>query len=306
MNLATLDFNLLKVLDALVRTQSVSKSAEKLNVTQSAVSHALKRLRGIFDDPLLVRDGAVMRATVRALALKEPLERAMSDIHALLSSASDFDPACARRTFRLAMSDAMTVEGLPNLLQLVRREAPGIDLLVETGGPVHSCHLLMEDKADLALGVFPSAPGGLQRQELYRDKLVCIVDSANARLRSGTLDLEAYLESPHVTVAASSDSGIQLDDILRSMGITRRIVASVPHYLAIPALISGTDLIAHSRRKLLDVFHSSRELVVVPIPVPFPVPDLVFEQVWHERHAIDRGQVWLRSVVTRALTPAQP
>lgn len=302
MNLATLDLNLLKVLDALLKTGSVSKAADRLHVTQSAVSHALKRLRDIFQDPLLVREGAVMRVSARGLALCEPLERAMVDIHALISVAADFDPAHSRRTFRLAMSDAMTVEGLPSLVQLVRREAPGIDILVETGGPVHSCRLLMDDKADLALGVFPSAPHGLRRQELYRDELVCIVDRSNPRLADGALGAQAYLQSPHVTVSASSDSGIQLDDILRSMGMARRIVASVPHYLAIPALIAGTDLVAHSRRKLLEVFRSSQDLMVVPIPVPFPVPELVFELVWHERHMLDQGQIWLRGIVARALS----
>ena len=97
MNLATLDLNLLKVLHALLKTESVSKAADRLHVTQSAVSHALKRLREIFRDPLLVRDGALMRASPRALALKEPLERAISDIHALMTLASDFDPARSRR-----------------------------------------------------------------------------------------------------------------------------------------------------------------------------------------------------------------
>jgi DNA-binding transcriptional LysR family regulator len=299
--LATLDFNLLKVLDALLRTQSVSRAAEDLNVTQSAVSHALRRLRDIFGDPLLVREGAVMKASARALALRDPLERAMSDIHALMTASSHFDPALSHRLFRLAMSDAMTVEGLPSIVKFVRREAPNVDIRVETGGPVHSCRLLLEDKADLALGVFPSVPDGLKGEELYRDELVCIVDRANPRLRNGQLSLQAFLDLPHVTVAPSSDSGVQLDDILRAMGYSRRIVASVPHYLAIPSLISGTDLIAHSRRKLLDVFRSASGLVMLPVPVPFPVPDLVFAQVWHEREDLDAGQQWLRGLVSRAL-----
>ncbi|MDB5508158.1 MAG: hypothetical protein JWL93_627 [Hyphomicrobiales bacterium] len=301
MNLATLDFNLLKTLDALLETESVSRTAAKLNVTQSAVSHTLKRLREQFDDPLLVREGAVLRATARARTLREPLERAMSDIHALMTTMSAFDPATAARSFRLAMSDAMTVEGLPSIIRLVRREAPNVDLLVETGGPLNSIRLLLEDVADVALGVFPSVPDPLRPEELYRDQLVCIADGDNPKLRGGRLDFEAFLHSPHVTVAQSSDSGIQLDDILRAMGLSRRIVASVPHYLAIPSLISGTDLVAHSRRKLIEVFRSANRLAVMPVPVPFDVPDLVFMQVWHPRQDFDRGQIWLREIIRRAL-----
>ena len=172
---------------------------------------------------------------------------------------------------------------------------------LKPGGPVHSCRLLLEEKADLVLGVFPAVPDGLRSEELYRDQLVCIADRANPRLKHGKLTLQAFLDCPHVTVSPSSDSGIQLDDILCAMGMKRRIVASVPHYLAIPSLISGTDLVAHSRRKLIDVFRSASNLVVMPVPVPFPVPELVFLQVWHPRADLDTSQIWLRDIVRRAI-----
>jgi DNA-binding transcriptional LysR family regulator len=301
MNLNALDLNLLKVLDALLKTNSVSKSAAQLNVTQSAVSHALKRLREIFSDPLLTRVGGQMVATPRATALRQPLEEAMSDIFALMSSTSEFEPASSTRIFRLAMSDAMTAEGLPSIVQAVRRRAPHVQLLVETGGPVQSCRLLLDGKADVALGVFPSVPKGLESEELYRDQLVCIADRSNSFLKNGQLTFKKFMAAPHVTVSPSSDSGIQVDDILRAMGFDRRIVASVPHYLAIPPLIAGTDLIAHSRRKLVDVFRSSKRLQIMPVPVPFPVPDLIFAQVWHTKHKHDRAQIWLRDVIRDAL-----
>lgn len=301
MHLNSLDLNLLKVLDALLKTSSVSKSAAQLNVTQSAVSHALKRLRELFGDPLLIRVGGQMVATSRALSLRQPLEKAMSDIFALMSSTSDFEPSASTRVFRLAMSDAMTAEGLPLIVQAVRRKAPNVQLLVETGGPVQSCKLLLEDKADIALGVFPSVPEGLESDELYRDQLICIADKSNSFLKKGQLSFKSFLAAPHVTVSPSSDSGIQLDDILRAMGFDRRIVASVPHYLAIPPLIAGTDLVAHSRRKLVDVFRSSKRLQIMPVPVPFSVPDLVFAQVWHSKHKHDRAHGWLRAVIADVL-----
>lgn len=301
MNLSSVDLNLLKAMDALLKTESVSRAAVMLNVTQPAVSHALRRLRDIFNDPLLVRHGTGLRATERALSLMAPLEQAMSQCHALFNAAEQFDPKESTRVFRLAMSDAMTVEGLPRIVQLIRLEAPNVDIRVETGGAVHSCRLLIEDKADLALGVFPSIPDALRSRELYRDQLVCIADSSNPRLRKNRLSLRAYLDSPHVTVALSSDSGIQLDAILHSMGMNRRIVASVPHYLAIPSMIAGTDLIANSRRKLVNVFKSASDLVLMPIPVPFTVPELVFTQVWHARQHLDRGQIWLRETIDTAV-----
>jgi DNA-binding transcriptional LysR family regulator len=301
MNLSSVDLNLLKVLHALLDTLSVSRAAGRLNVTQPAVSHALKRLRELFRDPLIVRRGAGMEPTAAALQLKDPLAALIAGTQSLLTIANRFDPARDARTFRLAMSDAMTIEALPKIVAAIRARAPLVNLVVERGGPLYSCDLLINDRADLALGVIPKLPHALRSRELYRDELVCIADRGNRFLKRGRLSLEAFLSCPHVTMGESSDSGIQLDDILEAVGMTRRIVLTVPHYLAIPAAVVGTDLVSHSRRKLLRVLRATGNLVAMPVPVPFPVPDLVFSLVWHPRHELDAAHVWLRDLVLRAL-----
>jgi DNA-binding transcriptional LysR family regulator len=301
MNLSSIDLNLLKALHALLETHSVSKAAAQLNVTQPAVSHALKRLRDLFRDPLIVRQGAVMEPTATALQLKAPLAALIAGTQSLLTIANRFDPAKDARTFRLAMSDAMTVEALPKIVASVRARAPLVDLVVERGGPIQSCDLLINDRADAALGVIPQLPQMLRSQELYRDELVCIADRSNRFLKRGRLSPQAFLRCPHVTMAESSDSGIQLDDILKSMGLKRRIAVTVPHYLAIPAAVAGTDLVSHSRRKLLQMLRVTGNLVAMPVPVPFQVPELVFSLVWHPRHELDAAHVWLREVITNSL-----
>ena len=106
-------------------------------------------------------------------------------------------------------------------------------------------------------------------------------------------------------MAQNSDSGIELDSILDSMGFQRHVSVSVPHYLAIPATIVGTDLVAHSRRKLLQMLTLGPELVAMPVPVPFPVPELVFSLVWHPRKELDAAQIWLRSIVHRSVKNKQ-
>jgi DNA-binding transcriptional LysR family regulator len=301
MNLSAVDLNLLKVLDALLETHNVSRAAARLNVTQPAVSHALKRLRELFRDPLIVRRGAVMEPTAAALQLKAPLAAVIAGTQSLLTIAHRFDPARDTRTFRLAMSDAMTIEALPKIVASVRARAPLVDLVVERGGPIQSCDLLINDRTDVALGVIPKLPQALRSRELYRDDLVCIADRSNRFLKRGRLSLEAFLRCPHVTMGESSDSGIQLDDILKSMGLERRIALTVPHYLAIPATVVGTDLVSHSRRKLLHMMRATGSLVAMPVPVPFPVPDLVFSLVWHPRHELDAAHVWLREIISRSL-----
>jgi LysR family transcriptional activator of mexEF-oprN operon len=115
------------------------------------------------------------------------------------------------------------------------------------------------------------------------------------------MTLQAYLDSPHVTVARNLDTGIQVDEILDSMAVPRRIVVAVPHYLSVPSLIRGTDLVAHTRRRLLSVFRMTSDLIVFPVPLPMKVPELEFIQIWHKRYEGDPGHRWLRDLVLQAV-----
>lgn len=297
MNLRTVDLNLLVALDALLSECNVSRAAEKLGMTQSALSHALRRLRVVFGDPLFRRGPRGMEPTDRALALRQPLEDALADIHSLLSSRIVFDPATTTRTFRLSMSDAMSVEALPLIVRRLRRQAPGIDLRVTTWSRREACARIENDQVDIAIGAFPQRPEGLLQRELYRDELVCVADKNHPLLKQGRMSEQAYLACPHVTVAPNLDSGIQLDDIFAAMGLVRRVVATVPHYLAVPALIRGTDLIANTRRRLVEVLRTSSGLVIFPIPVKVHVPALSFLQIWHRRYDGDAGHRWLRDLI---------
>ena len=303
MNLKAIDLNLLVAFDVLMSECSVSRAAQRLAVTQPAVSHALKRLRDLLKDELLIRGPRGMQPTPRALSLHPAVQSVLADVHSLLSTTAAFDPAQTERTFRLSMSDAMSVEALPLIVQRIRREAPRIDLVISTSGPQDACQRIADDKIDLAIGVYPHVPKDLLSRELYRDTLICVADKRNKRLKNGKLSLKAYLESPHVTVGPNRDTGIQLDEILDSMGIPRRIVAAVPHYLSVPALIRGTDLVAHTRRRLLSVFRNTTDLAVFPVPLPMKVPDLEFIEIWHKRYDGDPGHRWLRDLVWDAVRP---
>ena len=199
------------------------------------------------------------------------------------------------------MSDAMSVEALPLIVRKLRKTAPNIDLLVTSSGPRDACARIINDEVEIAIGVFPHVPPELLRRELYRDQLVCVADKNHPLLTHGRMDEKSYLSSPHVTVAPNLDSGVQLDDIFVAMGFNRRVVATVPHYIALPALIRGTDLIAHTRLRLLNVLRSSSNLVVFSIPAPIRVPELSFEQIWHARHEGDPGHRWLRDLIIDAV-----
>jgi DNA-binding transcriptional LysR family regulator len=297
MNLKTIDLNLLVAFDALMAQRHVSRAAEKLGMTQSALSHALKRLRVVFDDPLLRRGPRGMEPTERALSLCEPVKAILAEIQSVVSTSIVFDPTTTQRMFKLSMSDAMNMEALPLIVRNLRKAAPSIDLLVSTSGPREACARILNDEVELAIGVFPHVPFEIVRRELYRDVLVCVADKNNPRLKRGRMDEESYLASPQVTVAPNLDSGVQVDEIFAAMGFPRRIVATVPHYTAIPGLVRGTDLVAHTRRRLINVLRTSANLVVFPIPAPFRVPELCFEQLWHPRYEEDAGHRWLRNLI---------
>lgn len=303
MNLRSIDLNLLVAFDALVSERSATRAANALGVTQPAVSHALKRLRHLFKDDLLVRGPHGMQPTGRALSLHPHVQSVLADIRSIISTGAEFDPATTQRTFRLSMSDAMSVEALPLIVRRIRRDAPNLDVVISASGPQESCRRIADDDIDLAIGVFPHVPKDLLSRELYRDTLICIADKRNQRLNGGVMSLQAYLDSPHVTVARDRDTGIQIDEILDSMGIPRRIVVAVPHYLSVPSLIRGTDLVAHTRTRLLSVFRRSSDLVVFPVPLPMTVPELEFVQIWHKRYEGDPGHRWLRDLVLNAVRP---
>jgi len=301
MNLKSVDLNLLVAFDALMSERSVSRAAAKLGITQSALSHALKRLRIMFGDPLMRRGPRGMEPTERAISLQQPMNGILANIHSIISTKLAFDSARTKRTFKLSMSDAMSVEALPLIVRKLRKHAPNIDLLVTSSGPKDACARIINDEVEIAIGVFPHVQPELLRRELYRDELICVADKNNPLLRRGRMDEKSYLASPHVTVAPNLDSGVQLDEIFVAMGLNRRVVATVPHYIALPALIRGTDLIGHTRLRLVNVLRSSSNLVVFPIPARIRVPELSFEEIWHARYEDDPGHRWLRDLINDAV-----
>ncbi|WP_168197876.1 LysR family transcriptional regulator [Pseudolabrys sp. FHR47] len=306
MNLRQVDLNLLTTFEELMTQRSVSHVAERLGVTQPAISHSLNKLRLLFGDQLLVRGPGGMQPTARAIALYPQVREALASIHSLLSTTILFDPAHSERTFRISMTDAVIVEALPFIIRRIRQSAPNINLTITASVAQDDTQRLNDDKVDLAIGVFPHVEANLISRELYRDTIVCIADKNNKLLKNGRLDLSSYLSSPHITVGPDHDTGLQLDVLMNSLGIGRRIVAAVPHFLSVQSLIGGTDLVAHTRRRLLSIFRTTNDLAIFPVPLPMKVPDLEFVQLWHRRYDGDPGHRWLRDMVLEAIRTALP
>ncbi len=288
-----IDLNLLVILDALLAERHVSRTASRLNMSQPAVSHALARLRHLFDDPLLIRRDGQLVLSTRALEVAPALTEALRQLREVLGPGG-FDPAKEKRTFRLAMSDYGSAVVLPGLLKRIRLEAPGIDLVITQSSRETMLRQVLDGDCDLAVGVFPDLPERIEVEQLSIEHFACLAD--RERLGGqGRLDIDAYLARPHVLVAMKDHASTEIDTALHAIGRARRIAVTLPHWGNAPRLIQGTDLVLTVARKAL-ALHEHDPAVVVFEP-PFPIPPFPFVQVWHERRGGDPAHQWLRNAV---------
>ncbi|QXH35035.1 LysR family transcriptional regulator [Pseudomonas muyukensis] len=292
-DLRRIDLNLLLTLHALLSEQHVSRAALRLHRSQPAVSHALAQLRQLFADPLLVRRGGRLQLSARAEALREPLQQALQQLDGLLGSPG-FEPGKARRTFRLAMSDYGARVALPALMRLLRREAPGIDVLVSQGSREAMLGQLIDGEADLALGVFPELPGEMAQQVLFEESFVCLADRASLPPRGG-LGLSQWLARPHVLVAVRAGIDNEIDLALDALGERRRIALTLPHWGVAQGLVAGTDLVLTVARRSLA--GARLDPALRQFPPPLAIAPFAFAQAWHPRRDGDAGHRWLRAQI---------
>lgn len=296
MNLANVDLNLLFVLNALLETRSVTRTARRLGLTQSAVSHALKRLRVTMGDELLVRVPGGMAPTARACALAEPLRQALSTLSDVVASPRAFEPSTAQRMFRVMAADFAQFVLLPGLLGLLARCAPGIDVWVVAGALEDPDAALVAGEVDLVIGV----PGrghrlaGVQQRRLFEERFVCLARTGHPEVQ-GKLTLEQYVSLPHAFVAPRGRAGGIVDDVLAERGLVRRVALAVPNFLVVPHVILASDLIVTLGSRLGKAFEKTWPLQVLDPPVP--IPGFTVTLSWHERWHGDPGHTWMRSQV---------
>ncbi|WP_445179447.1 LysR family transcriptional regulator [Pseudomonas sp. McL0111] len=287
-DLRRIDLNLLVILDALLSEQHVTRAAERLHLSQPAVSHALARLRDLLGDPLLVRAGSTLVPTARALELVAPLAEALAQVQSLLAP-NTFDPALARRTFRLAMSDYGAAIILPGLIRTLRREAPGIDLQISHASREGMLDGVLNGDIDVAAGVFPELPNELRSTPLFEEHYVCLLDRQSMPA-NGQLDLPTYLSRPHVLLEMRGSGTPEIERTLTALRERRRVAISLPHWSVAPQFIRDTDLILTvASRGLRDI--DQQALVVVP--PPFEIPPFTFVLAWHKRRGGDQALNWL-------------
>lgn len=290
-HLAGIDLNLLVALDALLEERHVTRAARRLGLSQSATSHALARLRELLRDPLLVRSGAVLVPTPRALALAPPVRGILETIRSTLAGPS-FDPASSVRTFVVATSDYFELVVMPLLVRELVRAAPAIDLVVRPA-PEDFVAMLGGGRLDLVIGVsVPPGAESVHRRALFDDGFACVVRAGHPVLRRG-LDLDRFAAMGHVFIAPRGTRGGVVDDALAKKRKVRRVAAMVPSFLAAPAIVAESDLVLTMPARLAERLAPAFDLRV--LPPPLALPRFTVSAYWHERAHHDPAHAWLRA-----------
>ncbi|SMC26855.1 DNA-binding transcriptional regulator, LysR family [Andreprevotia lacus DSM 23236] len=295
-----LDLNLLLCLNALLTHGSVTRAADTLGVTQSAMSRSLARLREAFDDPLFVRAANKLAPTPRAEALRTPLNTILQQIDQLVVP-TDFDPAKARGRFRLACVDFAQTAFLPGILpgMLVRAPQLGLDIATLDAQPFER---LGDDGADLLLALSSNAPADVYQRVVFRDRLCCALRADHPALRAGEgMNVEQYCRWQHMQLQLGHDMRRLVEDRLLALGAARQVSLQVSQIDAAMTVLVGSDLILTAPEHMLR--RSARDGVVI-LPLPFDVPQLTLSLFWHARRHNDPAHIWLRNAICEGLQGA--
>lgn len=305
MQLNRFDLNLLIALDALLHEKNVTRAAERVFVSQPAMSAALQKLREFFDDQLLVRVGRDMQLTPRGLSLVGPVREALLQVQATLGTQPTFDPRTVQRTFTLIVSADALLRVMPTVLQRLSREAPGIRCHIEHFSETTLSRLEYGD-ADLFIGLnslrlfgLREFPESLRIVDLRPVRWLCAVAKDHATV-GDTITEEQYLALPHVFGWPSGHT-IPLEELVRRLlSADLDVRATTQGLLEIPFMLAGTQLVATLPE---DLARTLAKLAPIRLlPVPFETPDTHEVVIWHKRNEPDPGHAWLREVLISATT----
>lgn len=296
MNLRDLDLNLLRTLDVLIEERQVSRAAQRLHVTQPAVSHALGRLRRHFGDPLLVRQGQEMVLTPRAAELAGPLRQVLAEIRQL-TGPTRFDPARARGRLRIACTDYALAIVMPHLLDALARQAPGLSIAYS--------HISGEMFEQLEAGFLDLCLSGqasyreLQTEVLFQERFV-LATRAGHPLAGAPVTVERFIAFPHVLIDVVHSRLHGIDERLAALSLQRHIALRMPSFLAAAFFARDSDMVVPLPARIATLYAGSLGLAILQPPPELDLGDFDYVQAWHPRRTDDPLHRWLRGLVREA------
>ena len=294
-NLSSLDLNLLVVFDAILKDRNVTVAAQRIGLSQPAMSSALARLRKIFNDPLFVRTPRGMQPTPYAQLLAPPIQQACELIASSLGIGTAFDPLGATRTFTFYMTDIGEGVFLPKLLSALEQRAPHVTVKVLRIPARGEQEAMAAGEVDIAIGLFPDLKAGFFQQRLYRDEFVCLVRTDHPQAQ-GAISVKQLAEMRHAVIStAGTGHEAAVERAFAEQRHPRRVALTIPHFMALPIIVSQTDYIVTVPRRLALAFAGLPGIKIVEPPIsiaPFEI-----KQHWHERYHHDPANKWIRNLI---------
>lgn len=303
MSFLSLDLNLLRVFDVVMEEQNLTRAADRLAMTQPAVSNALRRLRSTLEDDLLVRTARGMKPTPRAEELWPSVREHLAGLEAAIAP-ENFTLSETRATFRLSMPDSTAALLLPFLMDEIKLHAPGINLRLLPLTNRDPRQMLLQSEIDLAIGSFPGVveqlTGGqgtvspICHRQLYASEYACVMRRGHPLAR-GALTLDSFCDALHAMVSFSGRAHGPVDDVLDKMERGRRIALTVNEYYTLVRVVAQSDLIAAMPYHLVESMGMRHALVACGLPLA--VPAMSVDMLWHERDTRNPAHKWLRQTL---------
>jgi LysR family transcriptional activator of mexEF-oprN operon len=282
------DINLMVVFETLMLERNVTRAAEKLFLGQPTISSALNRLRALFNDPLFIRVGNRMEPTARANEIIHHLSPALDAMSEALSLTRDFDPPNSKMTFRIGVSDDVEYSLMPRLLRAIRKEAPGVVIVIKQVNYWNISELLVSGEITVGVCMTRELPANAKRKQLRTMKPMVV----RADTSSAPLTLDEYCLRPHVVVSHVANISSFADEWLEAVGRSRQAILSIPQYCTLPALMEDTDLLCNLPDHLAIALSKSGALQAEALP--FVTPTLELSMTWLSVMDTDPAERWLR------------
>lgn len=293
-----LDLTLLIVFDALLQSGKMSTVGRDLGMTQSAVSHAVGRLRRIFDDPLFVRKGAGVVPTARARQLGGPIGEALAAVRGAVRLGRGFDLATTGRNFSVAALDSVIGAIAPPLIRAIGETAPRCRVLFRTLGRTETEAGVLAGTIDVAVGVFPAPPDPLTTTAVVHEDYLVTARRDHPRI-GATLDLDTYCGLHHILVSPSGDARGSVDGVLERLGRQRRVIGVVPQFVSAFMVVATSDAVVTAPSKV--ALKLARAFGLATHPLPMPVPGFELAILRHRASLSDPAIDWLVGRIEDAL-----
>jgi DNA-binding transcriptional LysR family regulator len=296
MDIRAVDLNLLKAFDALTSERAVTRAAARIGLSQPAMSHALSRLRSLFNDDLFVRAPSGLEPTARAREIAPLVAAAIEHVEAALNLGIGFEPAKSTGVFTAGMAEYAEVALVGHLAEAFAHQATGATLRLTPLTGADAVEQLDRGAIDVAVAHLGTLPAHIESMLLLRDPFVVVARRGHP-IAGRDLSIETYAALNHILVSPRGTTSGALDRILVDFGLRRRIALLVATYLALPGALTASDLVATVPRRIARQIAATGKIEIMPLPVDF---SMTVSMAWHRRAAGEPAQAWFRALLIEA------